>query len=136
MAAFVGLRGLAVGPPRCRGQARVCRSAQAGSQRRGKAASGGGPVELSELTQRLGELLRTETERCHDVIESQMQNTTCNETTEVVVVLGKTLIRDQLTVEYAKRVMALLDQISTKGKRPSVVRNQLSSYAIPALLDE
>lgn len=79
-------------------------------------------ANLHELTERIADLLQVgsiEKSNLHCPKDAPLGY--LEATTHVVVVFGKHLIRDQISVEYAKRVVTLVKQIASGALNPSIV---------------
>eukprot|EP00178_Gracilaria_changii_P016303 TRINITY_DN462_c0_g1_i1.p1 TRINITY_DN462_c0_g1~~TRINITY_DN462_c0_g1_i1.p1 ORF type:complete len:598 (-),score=99.70 TRINITY_DN462_c0_g1_i1:4826-6583(-) len=79
-------------------------------------------ASLHELTERIADLLHVgsiHNEYMHCPKDAPLGY--LHATTHVVVVFGKHLIRDQLTVEYAKRIITLVKQIARGALNPHVI---------------
>ncbi|CAN8064932.1 unnamed protein product [Agarophyton chilense] len=79
-------------------------------------------ASLHELTERIADLLHVgsiHNDYLHCPKDAPLGY--LHATTHVVVVFGKHLIRDQLTVEYAKRIITLVKQIARGALSPHVI---------------
>ncbi|PXF42381.1 hypothetical protein BWQ96_07901 [Gracilariopsis chorda] len=79
-------------------------------------------ASLHELTERIADLLHVgsiHNNHLHCPKDAPLGY--LHATTHVVVVFGKHLIRDQLTVEYAKRIVTLVKQIARGALNPDVI---------------
>lgn len=79
-------------------------------------------ANLHELTERIADLLQVgsiEKSNLHCPKDAPLGY--LEATTHVVVVFGKHLIRDQISVEYAKRVVTLVKQIASGALNPDII---------------
>lgn len=79
-------------------------------------------ASLHELTERIADLLQVgslQRSPLHCPKDAPLGYLSA--TTHVAVVFGKHLIRDQITVEYAKRVVTLVKQIASGALNPDVI---------------
>lgn len=125
MVGFVGSGRLVPGRSEVLRRPRCCSLSRAVERGNGDGSSGKRtPLDLTELTKRLGELLGMESNGTFaetlKPLKEEVDGVAA--TIQVAVVFGKALVRDQLTVEYAKRILALVKQITAGEKRISVVR--------------
>lgn len=79
-------------------------------------------ASLHELTERIADLLQVGSiHKNHLHCPKDAPLGYLSATTHVAVVFGKHLIRDQVTVEYAKRVVTLVKQIASAALDPHVI---------------
>lgn len=85
----------------------------------------GGLTNLNELTERISDLLNTGSIQRGRATPSpsadDLRLAHLDASTHVVVVFGKRLIRDQVSVEYAKRVVTLVKQLATGALNPDII---------------
>ncbi len=82
-------------------------------------------ANLHELTARISDLLDVgslaEARATPMPMEGDERMGHLNASLHIVVVFGKRLIRDQVTVEYAKRIVTLVKQLTTKAIDPDMI---------------
>lgn len=79
-------------------------------------------ANLHELTERIADLLQVGSihkNHTHCPKDAPLGYLSAN--THVAVIFGKHLIRDQVTVEYAKRIVTFIKQIASKSLNPDVI---------------
>lgn len=120
---FVGGDGTVLGRGEVLRRPRCCSVSKAVERGNGNGNGKRAPLDLTELTKRLGDLLGVESKGnfADAFVPVKEEVGGVAATTQVAVVFGKALVRDQLTVEYAKRILALVKQITAGEKRISVV---------------
>lgn len=92
---------------------------------------GGSPPErvplanLHELTERISDLLQIgsieNSKRSPAPIANDGRHDHLNASSHIVVVFGKRLIRDQVSVEYAKRIVTLVKQLASGALDPHII---------------
>lgn len=79
-------------------------------------------ANLHELTERIADLLQVGSlnkNYIHCPKDAPLGYLSAN--THVVIIFGKHLIRDQVTVEYAKRIITLIKQIASNSLNPDII---------------
>lgn len=79
-------------------------------------------ANLHELTERIADLLQVGSlHKTHPHCPKDAPLGYLSATTHVAVVFGRHLIRDQITIEYAKRIVTLVKQIASGALNPDVI---------------